>query len=216
MYIMTQENRNERNEKYLFEEKAIHESLLSNNVELNRTMRYFSGIILALLTVYIDWNIENKSIIMMLCYVPFVLSVIFNIVAYEFLQRGLHVQSRINAEYYIHDKSESIDRPNKPGNIGAILVKCSIYSFVGGMLISLILMLSSVLEMKGGDNMAKGKDNTRTTRQTPPEDNRSITGPKRPVEIMPETPKVDPPKPIAPQPEPVQPQPKPETPKPEN
>lgn len=215
---MTEENRKERNEKYLFEEKAIHESLMSNNVELNRTMRYFSGIILALLTVYIDWDIDNKYIIMIVCYVPFVLSVTFNVVAYEFIQGGLHVQSRINTEYYMHDKVEAIDEPNNPGNIGAILVRCSIYSFLGGMLISLILILSSALELKGDNNMAKGRNRQEAIKPAHADDTRSITGPKRPVEIMPE-PKVDVPKPVEPQSVPAQPQPespKPESPKPEN
>ena len=43
----------ERYAQYLAEEKIIHDSLMSNDVELNRTMRYFSGVILILLTASI-------------------------------------------------------------------------------------------------------------------------------------------------------------------
>ncbi len=216
---MAQDNRNERNEKYLFEERTIFESILSNDVELNRTMRYYSGVILALLTVYIDWNIDKKILIMLLCYAPFVSSITLNVFAYLFVQSGLHEQSRINAKYYAHNIPESINETNEAGEKGAKLVRWSIYSFISGIMIISISMLLGIVNIKekGGETMANQRSNNKQVRQPPPEDTRSITGPRRPIEIMPDPPepKVDPPKPIDPQSQPVQPEPKPEAPKPE-
>lgn len=212
---MAQDNRNERNEKYLFEERTIFESILSNDVELNRTMRYYSGVILALLTVYIDWDIDWKTLIMLFCYAPFVSSITLNIFAYLFVQSGLHEQSRINAKYYAHNIPESINETNDAGEKGAKLVRWSIYSFISGIMIISISILFGIVNIKekGGNTMANERSNNRQVKQQPPaEDTRSITGPRRPIEIMPE-PKVDTPKPTEPQPEPVQ--PKPEAPKPE-
>ena len=46
-----QELQKERYAQYLAEEKTIFDSLMSNDVELSKSMRYFSGVILILLVV---------------------------------------------------------------------------------------------------------------------------------------------------------------------
>lgn len=75
----TEEIQKERYELYLAEERKIFESLLSNDVEFNKTMRYFSGGLLVLMTAYIDWNGVNNVIYRFITYTPFVLSIISNI-----------------------------------------------------------------------------------------------------------------------------------------
>ncbi len=67
-----EEIQKERYELYLAEERKIFESLLSNDVEFNKTMRYFSGGLLVLMTAYIDWNGVNNVIYTFITYTPFI------------------------------------------------------------------------------------------------------------------------------------------------
>ena len=59
-----EEFQKERYQQYLAEEKFLHDSIMSNDVELNRTMRYFSGVILILLTAYVNWDVNHRIYIM--------------------------------------------------------------------------------------------------------------------------------------------------------
>ena len=146
---MSDENRKERNEKYLFEERIIHESILSNDTELLRSMRYFSGIILVLLTVYIDWEINHKTLIIFISYAPFVLSIIATIVSFVFVQHALYKQREFNAEYYIDGIEESSLKSSAAGKIGGALIYVSIGLFIIGILLISTLMGFSILEVKG-------------------------------------------------------------------
>ena len=51
---LQKEREKERYELYLTEERKIFDSLLSNDTEFNKTMRYFSGGLLVLITAYVD------------------------------------------------------------------------------------------------------------------------------------------------------------------
>ena len=141
----------ERYEQYLAEEKIIHDSLMSNDVELNRTMRYFSGVILILLTGYIEWDIKYKTFMILISYVPFVFSIIINIISYIFIQHGLYKRSEFNEEYYIKDMEESRLKVSKAGKIGGALIYISIFLFIIGILVISMLMVSGILEIKGGE-----------------------------------------------------------------
>ena len=146
--LNTEEIRKERREQYLIEEKNIFDSLLSNNVELNRTMRYFSGAILVLMTAYIDWKAVNNTITMLFSYAPFVLSIICNVIAYIFVRESLYKQSEFNADYYLRNIETARSKSSKSGTVGGILVYFSIGSFIIGILIFSIFMVFGILELK--------------------------------------------------------------------
>lgn len=145
----TEEIQKERREQYLFEEKNIFDSLMSNNVELNRTMRYFSGAILVLMTAYIDWE-DVKKIYMLFSYAPFVLSIICNIIAYIFVRESLYRQSEFNADYYLRNIESARSQSSKSGTIAGILIYFSIGLFIFGILAFSLFMIFDRLEFKGG------------------------------------------------------------------
>ena len=142
----------ERYAQYLAEEKIIHDSLMSNDVELNRTMRYFSGVILILLTAYINWDIDHKIWIMSISYVPFIISICTNIISYMFVRSALYKQREFNEEYYLYNMEESLTKRSIAHRIGGILIWCSIISFTSGVLIIAILMVLDILGIKGGES----------------------------------------------------------------
>ncbi|RKU31830.1 hypothetical protein C6497_00685 [Candidatus Poribacteria bacterium] len=145
-----EEIRKERREQYLFEEKNIFDSLLSNNVELNRTMRYFSGAILILMTAYIDWKTVNNSKYMLYSYAPFVLSIISNIISYVFVRDSLYKQSKFNADYYLRNIETARTQYSKSGTVGGILIYFSILSFIIGILVFSVFLFRGILKLKGG------------------------------------------------------------------
>ncbi len=98
-----EELQKERYAQYLAEEKTIFDSLMSNDVELNKSMRYFSGVILILLTAYINWDINHRTWIMLISYAPFVFSIILGVISYLFIQRALHKQREFNEQYYLYN-----------------------------------------------------------------------------------------------------------------
>ena len=145
-----EEIQKERHQQYLTEEKMLHDSRMGNDIELNRTMRYFSGVILILLTAYVKWdNINCKILIIILSYVPFILSIVSNIIAYMFVRASLNKQSDINWNYYM--KGEEQPNPNNTGIIGSILIYISIGSFIVGILLTAALIVFGILELKGGE-----------------------------------------------------------------
>ncbi len=146
----TEELQKERYEQYLAEEKNIFDSLLSNNVELNRSMRYFSGGILVLMTAYINWDAVNNTIYMLISYVPFVLSIISNIISYIFVRKSLYKQSIFNADYYLRNIEKSRSEESISGKVGGILIYISIFSFISGILLFSIFIVFGVLKLKGG------------------------------------------------------------------
>ena len=148
-----EELQKERYAQYLAEEKTIFDSLMSNDVELNKSMRYFSGVILILLTAYINWDINHKTLIISISYAPFILSIIMNVISYLFIQRALHKQREFNEEYYLYNIEESATKRSTANKIGTFLVVASIILFTVGILVIAILMISGILEVKvkGGE-----------------------------------------------------------------
>ena len=140
----------ERYEQYLAQEKNIFDSLLSNNVELNRTMRYFSGAILVLMTAYIDWKTVNNAKYMLYSYAPFVLSIIFNIISFIFIRSSLHKQSEFNADYYLRNIEEARTQRSISHIVGGILVYLSILLFILGILVFSGFLAYGRLNLKGG------------------------------------------------------------------
>lgn len=149
--MSNEELQKERYAQYLAEEKTISESLMSNDVELNKSLRYFSGVILILLTAYIDWEIDHKTLIICISYVPFVLSISLNVISYLFIQRALHKQREFNEEYYLENIEESATKRSIANKIGSSLVFISIISFIVGILMITILMISGNLIVEGGE-----------------------------------------------------------------
>lgn len=146
----TEEIQKERYELYLAEERKIFESLLSNDVEFNKTMRYFSGGLLVLMTAYIDWNGVNNVIYRFIAYTPFVLSIVSNIIAYICVRKSLQKQREYNADYYLRNIEESRFKVSKPGKIGNFLIQSSIILFIIGILIFLGFLGFGILEINGG------------------------------------------------------------------
>ena len=146
----TEEIQKERRELYLAEERKIFESLLSNDVEFNKTMRYFSGGLLVLMTAYIDWNSAKHVIYMFVSYAPFILSILSNIGAYVFVRNSLRERSKSNEDYYINNIEEARFYKSKSEKIGQFLISFSIYSFIAGMLIFLVFLGFGILRINGG------------------------------------------------------------------
>lgn len=140
----------ERYEQYLAQEQNIFDSLLSNNVELNRTMRYFSGAILVLMTAYINWKTVDNTKYMFYSYAPFVLSIIFNIISFIFIRASLHKQSEFNADYYLRNIEEARTKRSISHRVGGILVYLSIFSFIIGILVFSGFLAYGRLKLKGG------------------------------------------------------------------
>ena len=134
----------ERYERYLAEETVIIESKRSNDVEINRTTRYFSGVILLLLSVYIKWD-PNQKLYIVLSYGPFVLAIITNIICYFFTQHALGVQSRLNWNYYMEGLKP---RRNTANTISDVLIFISLGLFIVGMLIVSTFIAFGILEIK--------------------------------------------------------------------
>ena len=147
---ITEEIQKERYEQYLAQEKNIFDSLLSNNVELNRTMRYFSGAILVLMTAYIDWKTVNNTKYMFYSYAPFVLSIIFNIMSFIFIRASLHKQSEFNADYYLRYNEEARTQRSISHIVGGILVYLSIFLFISGILLFSAFIVFGPLNINGG------------------------------------------------------------------
>ena len=146
-----EELQSERYAQYLAEEKNIFDSLMSNDVELNKSMRYFSGVILILLTAYIDWDINHRTWIISISYAPFIFSIIMNVISYLFIQKALHKQREFNEEYYLYNIEESANKRSIANKIGSFLIVTSIILFTVGILVIAILMISGTLEVKGGE-----------------------------------------------------------------
>ena len=145
----------ERYQQYLAEEKIIQDSLTSNDVELNRTMRYFSGVILLLLSAYIDWNINYKTFFISISYAPFVFSIVISVLSFVFTQKALYKQMEFNEEYYIDNVEEARSKKCWQGKWGGWLMNFSVFLFSCGIIIVSILIILGILEVKGGDQSAK-------------------------------------------------------------
>ena len=146
----TEEIQKEKYELYLAQEKNIFDSLLSNNVELNRTMRYFSGAILILMTAYIDWKTVNNTKYMFYSYAPFVLSIISNIISFIFIRASFYKQSEYNADYYLRNIKEARLKRSISHKVGGILVYMSIILFILGVLVFSYFIVFGPLQLKGG------------------------------------------------------------------
>ncbi|MDE0484100.1 MAG: hypothetical protein OXI67_16095 [Candidatus Poribacteria bacterium] len=144
-----EEIQKERYEQYLAEERKIFDSLLSNDVEFNRTMRYFSGGLLVLMTAYIDWNGVN-NVIRFSTYTPFILSILSNIIAYVYVRKSLQKQSEFNEDYYINNIEAARFYESKSGKRGNRLIRLSIISFIVGMLIFLAFLGFGILKINRG------------------------------------------------------------------
>lgn len=145
-----EETQKEKYELYLAQEKNIFDSLLSNNVELNRTMRYFSGAILILMTAYIDWKTVNNTKYMLYSYTPFVLSIISNIVSFIFIRASLYRQSEYNADYYLRNIEEARLKRSISHKVGGILIYSSIFLFILGILVFSYFIVFGPLQLTGG------------------------------------------------------------------
>ena len=146
-----EELQKERYAQYLAEEKTIFDSLMSNDVELNKSMRYFSGVILILLTAYIDWDINHRTWIVLISYAPFILSIIMNVISYLFIQKALHKQREFNEQYYLYYIEEAATKRSAANKIGTFLIVASIILFAVGILVIAGLMVCSILDVKGGE-----------------------------------------------------------------
>jgi hypothetical protein len=145
-----EELQKERYAQYLAEEKTIFDSLMSNDVELNKSMRYFSGVILILLTSYIR-EIDHKTWIMLISYAPFILSIITGVISYLFIQKALHKQREFNEQYYLQNIESAATQRSMENKIGSFLTFTSIILFVVGILIISALMILGMLDVKGGE-----------------------------------------------------------------
>ena len=146
----TEEVQKEIYEIYLAEERKIFDSLLSNDVEFNKTMRYFSGGLLVLMTAYIDWNSVDNDIFTFVSYAPFILSIICNIVAYVFVRDSLRKQSEFNEDFYLNNIEEARFFVSTSGKIGNFLSRSAIFCFIIGILVFLGLLGFGILKLKGG------------------------------------------------------------------
>jgi len=146
----TEEIEKEVYELYLAEERKIFDSLLSNDAEFNKTMRYFSGGLLVLMTAYIDWKSVNHVIYTFISYAPFILSIISNIVAYILVRESLKKQSEFNEDYYLRNIAEARYYESAWGRAGSIFSYISIGSFIVGILLFTIFIGIGILTLKGG------------------------------------------------------------------
>ena len=143
-----EEIQKERYQQYLAEETIIIESKRSNDVEINRTTRYFSGVILLLLSVYVKWDLSQKLYIA-LSYGPFVLAIITNVICYWFTQHALKEQSELNWKYYMEGSELKTNEANTRADWLSFI---SLGLFIFGMLIVSIFIAFGILEIKGGES----------------------------------------------------------------
>ena len=143
-----EEIQKERYQQYLAEETVIIESKRSNDVEINRTTRYFSGVILILLSVYVKWDPCQKLYIV-LSYGPFIFAIITNVICYIFTQHALNEQRELNWKYYMEGKEPGT---NKANIIADVLIFISLGLFIVGMLIVSTFIAFGILEIKGGES----------------------------------------------------------------
>ena len=146
--MLNEELQKERYEQYLAEDKIIIESKRSNDVEINRTTRYFSGVILLLLSVYIKWD-SSEKIYIVLSYAPFVFAIIINVICYRFSQRALDEQRELNWKYYME---EVYPKKSRKSEIADSLLLISLVLFVAGMLIVSAFIAFGILEINGGES----------------------------------------------------------------
>lgn len=136
-------------ELYLAEERKIFESLLSNDTEFNKTMRYFSGGLLVLMTAYVDWNDINRWVLFF-SYAPFILSIVSNLSAYVFVRKSLRKQSEFNEDFYLNSVEEARFYVSTSGKIGNFLSISAIILFIAGILIFLSFLGIGTIKMNGG------------------------------------------------------------------
>ena len=134
---------------YLAEERKIFDSLLSNDVEFNKTMRYFSGGLLVLMTAYVNWNGVNHWVLIF-SYAPFILSIVSNMSAYVFVRKSLRKQSEFNEDFYLNNVEEARFYVSTSGRIGNFLSISAISLFIFGILIFLLFLGFGTIKMNGG------------------------------------------------------------------
>ena len=145
----TEEVLKEIYELYLAEERKIFDSLLSNDTEFNKTMRYFSGGLLVLMTAYVDWNDVNRWVLFF-SYAPFILSIATNMSAYVFVRKSLRKQSEFNEDFYLNNVEDARFYVSKSGKWGNRLSISAITSFIVGILLFLSFLGLGTIKLNGG------------------------------------------------------------------
>lgn len=145
----TEDRQKEIYELYLSEERKIFDSLLSNDTEFNKAMRYFSGGLLVLITAYINWNGVNH-LVLIFSYAPFVLSIVSNIGAYVFVRKSLRKQSEFNEDFYLNNVEEARFYVSTSGKIGNFLSNAAIILFIIGLLMFISFLGFGFIKLNGG------------------------------------------------------------------